>query len=282
MKRSIMAVAVLLLGGFTVESSWAQQPTPEPTKPAPAVAPTTVDPKPNATEKKHSTPQEILAACAKKYAALRTYQDTGNVKSEIMQKGQPKTQMDLPFSTAFERDGRFLWEFRGTKTPKGEPNQCVVWSKDQQLFQTRWTSTGKESQQGSIDSAMAGPAGVSCGSAVAVIALLRSDMQIAYRTTDIAVATEKGTEKIDGKTCTIIDGWYRTSAGNYDVVIWLDEDLLIRKIIQQIVIDPAKLNGAPATANNQPYLSRNTFTITPVADGKIDDKAFEPPAAAAK
>ncbi len=120
--------------------------------------------------------------------------------------------------------------------------------------------------------AMAGPTGISGGSATVVVPLLRPDIQIAFRTTDLTGPIDKGTEKIDGVECTKIQG---KGFGDSDVTLWLDGDLGIRKVYTVQVIDPAKI---PQAGKGEKFTVRTTITLTPVFNEKIDDAAFAAPA----
>jgi len=216
------------------------------------------------------TPAARLKDARARYAAAKTYRDTGMVETRILADGQ-KVVDRKPFSTVFERDGRFLWEFRSSPMPGGKPTmKYVVWSSDQMTFRSWWDLSRKETAFASFDFAMAGPTGVSGGSATAIIPLLRK----AGFGASMAVVdpSEVGVETIDGVECTIITG-KRAFAG--DVKLWLDGDGAIRKIVHVQEIDPAKLPQPKGAPKVEKVMSETTITITPVFDQPIDTKDFE-------
>jgi hypothetical protein len=215
--------------------------------------------------------KEHLDACANRYKTARTYRDEGKVDS-VIDTGVQRISDSKPFSTAFERDGRFRWQFEHSAMPGRKPDQkYVVWSDDQKSFRSRWTLTAAADSFDSMDKAMAGPTGVSGGSATAVIPLLRADMKLAFRTTDLHDPAVVGAEKIDDVECTMIRG--TQPAMDEVVVLWLDPNHAIRKIKSNMEVDPAKIPGG-GTASK--FKVEAVITIKPTFDEKIDDKYFEP------
>jgi hypothetical protein len=215
------------------------------------------------------TAQQHLDACRKRYETAKTYRDEGTVES-VINTGAQKLTESKPFATAFERAGRFHWQFEHSAMPGHKPDQkFIVWSDDQKSFKTSWTLTGKNETFPSIDRAMAGPSGVSGGSATAVIPLLRPDMKVA-RDTALHAPEIAGTEKIDGVDCTMIRG--KQTALDAMIVLWLDPTHAIRKIKTNLDVDPAKIPGGGGSSK---FSSETVITIRPVFDEKIEDKYFE-------
>ncbi len=68
--------------------------------------------------------QEILDRMAKVYANCKSYRDSGVVKTLFLQDNGKRT-VEKPFTTAFERSGRFRFEYRqGLSTT----NRYIIWS----------------------------------------------------------------------------------------------------------------------------------------------------------
>jgi hypothetical protein len=244
----------------------------QPERTEPPASPTGEQPKPKEAGPK--TVEQKLDACKKLYASARTYRDEGEVKSDI-NAGGTQISDTKPFATAFERDGRFRWQFTHSRVPGSKPTEkFVVWSMDQKSFQSSWTLQKGAQTYDSLDMAMAGPTGVSGGSATAVIPLLRQDMRWGIRTTDLTEPVEKGKEQVDGVECTRIEG---KQFGGAAVTLWLDPSFAIRKIYTVQEIDPSKMPNAPGGPKMDKFTTKTTITFKPILNEKIDDKLFEPP-----
>jgi hypothetical protein len=224
------------------------------------------------SEAEPNSVQQKVDACKNLYASARTYRDEGEVKSDA--------HAGEPFATAFERDGRFRWQFThslGCGSKRTE--NVVVWSADQKSFQTFWTlqKGAKTYDSDSLKSAIAGPTGISYGSVRAVIPLLRQDVRWGILTTDLTELIERGNEQVDGVECTKIEGKQHSGAA---VTLWLDPTFAIRKIYTAQEIDPSKLPNPPG-GHTMPKMDKFTTTTTitfkPVLNEKIDDKFVEPP-----
>jgi hypothetical protein len=65
------------------------------------------------------------------------------------------------------------------------------------------------------------------------------------------------------------------------VTLWIDRDGLIRKIIKETVIDPAKLPAEAGVPRTPKFTTTTTIVIKPwMNEPKLDDAAFTPTAAA--
>lgn len=277
------AIHVAIATGATmvVAATTAAAPQPESTQtqPAsplaksPAAPPTTPDNAPAAAPAaaKLSAP-ELLDAVREKYAAAKSYADTGVVKTVL--KASTTVNERRPFTTAFERGGRYRWEFRGSAVPGGTPTQrYVVWSRDQKVFESWWDLTKEHDLHETFDAAMAGPTGVSGGSANAIIPILRDKEQPWVLL--VAMPEDRGNETIAKADCRKIGG--ATDFGDR-VTMWIDGDLAIRKIFVVREVDPGKMkdsNGQPRAGEK--FIAETTIELTPEFDQVIDDKKFEPP-----
>lgn len=263
--RQIVQATLLALGlGM---AAWAQD-KPAATKradaPQPASKPTT----------QPADAESMLRLTEKRYSEAKTYRDEGVVRIKMIQKSTT-IEDERPFSTVFERDGRFRWEFRSSAIPGGKPTmQYVVWSRDQKTFDSWWDVTRKQEQQNSIDTALAAPTGVSGGSATAIIPMLRK-MQWGTKYSNLKNPTVKGTEKVQGVDCTIIQG---QDFSGEPVRLWLDSSFAVRQIFESREIDPAKLSkdeGKPTNIRQEKFISETTITIKPTFDEPIADKEFD-------
>jgi hypothetical protein len=268
----IVPATFLALALVLGQAAWAQE------QPA-ATQPDYTRPSTSPPASRPAEAEAMLRLIEKRYRAAKTYRDEGVVRIKMIQKGAT-IEDERPFSTAFERNGRFRWEFRASAIPGGRPKlQYVVWSRDQKTFDSWWDVTRKHQQHNSLDMAMAGPTGVSGGSATAIIPML-CKMQWGLRCTNVVNPTVQGPEKIQGVDCTIIEG--QDSAGG-QVRLWLDSSSAVYQVFTSREVDPAKLpkrDGQPENIPQEKFVVETTITIKPTFDAKIADEEFDfkPPA----
>lgn len=226
---------------------------------------------------KQMSAEERLAASAQLYKNVKTYRDEGILMQELNLQGR-KLVSEKPFKTAFERGGRFRWQFRHSSVPGAKPDQLfVIWSADGKSFDSKWTVTKKQQTGQSLDMPLASAAGISSGAATAIIPLLdvsSGKSALVILSTDLVKPEDKGQEDIDKVACTKIAG--EAKAGGAKVVLWIDDTGLIRKMTNEMTVDPAKL---PAGANPIPktpaFTSFTTIMIKPIINEvKIDDANF--------
>jgi hypothetical protein len=229
------------------------------------------EPAPAAQPAAKLTAAELIEKVKAKYSGAKTYRDEGVLTATYQT--APRHTETKPFSTAFERNGGFLWEFRAAATPGAKPtSKYVVWSKNQKQFASWWTVKGKQDSFTTFDMAMAGPTGISGGSATAVVPLLRG-----IRVTDFGSLRSpelKGQEKIDGINCQILTGKSGFSDG--EETYWIDADSAIRKIRRVETIDPTKAPGPDGKPGVGAKFTVDTvITFQPEFDVKMEPKAFE-------
>lgn len=215
------------------------------------------------------SPEDVLRAVRAKYLAAKTYRDEGIVKIDF--KTKTPHFSDRPFSMAFERGGRFLWTFHEAGPPGRPPQRrYVVWSNDQVAFKSRWDIDRELREHDSFDHAMAGPTGVSGGSANAVIPLLRGAGMPPYWPEKPVHA---GTEQVDGVECQVLKG---ESTHGAKVSMWIDGEFAIRKVFEIQEIDPADLPPPPEGPNlKDKFIVETTIEMRPVFDQPIADEAFK-------
>ena len=223
------------------------------------------------------TAQDRLAASTSLYKSVTTYRDDGLLTQEMNVQGQ-QIKSEKPFNTAFERGGRFRWQFRHSASPGAKPNQLfAIWSADGKSFESIWTLNGKHQTGQKLDMPLASATGISSGATTAIIPLLHIDKNgptLGIMTTDLLKPEDAGQEEVDKVKCWKISG--RAKVGDTKVTLWIDGQGLIRKIYNETVVDPAKL---PATAIAIPktpaFTSYTTMIFKPVInESKIDDSKF--------
>jgi hypothetical protein len=205
-------------------------------------------------------PESMLRLTEKRYSSARTYRDQGVVRINF-----GTFEDERPFSTVFERDGRFHWEFRSNARLGRRPTyQYVVWSRDQRTFDSWWDLTGEHRQQNSMGDALAGPTGVSGGSATAVMPLL-CNMNWGIKVTRLRNPTVKGAEKIEGVVCTIVEG----QESLRKVRLWLDSSFAVRQISKSSEI------AHDSDPTGEKFVAETTITISPTFDATIGDEEFD-------
>lgn len=216
-------------------------------------------------------PADLLKKCEAKYAAASTYSDTGQL-TEVLAMPTGPVSSSKPFATAFERNGRFLWYFRHSAAPGNKPDQIyTVSSADQKSFDSAWTLTKDANQHATIYEAMAGPTGISSGSAMTIVPLLRPDMNWGMRLTDADGAVVEGEEAVDGQPCTKISSGDKAAISGR-VTLWIDPEFAIRRVRIARVIDPASVGG-----KGPKFEVITTMAIKPQFDDDIPDEAFAVP-----
>ena len=101
------------------------------------------------------TAQDRLAASTSLYKSLTTYRDDGLLTEEMNVQGQ-QIKSEKPFNTAFERGGRFRWQFRHSTSPGAKPNQLfAIWSADGNSFESIWTLNGQHQKGQKLDMPLA-------------------------------------------------------------------------------------------------------------------------------
>jgi hypothetical protein len=265
-----IAQAILVALGLGMAACSQEKPavTEPPHAPQPASMPTTqpVD------------AESMLRRTEQRYREARTYRDEGAVRIKSIYEDRT-TEDEKPFRTVFERDGRFRWEFRSSGVPGGTPTmQYVVWSRDQKTCDVWWDLFGVPKRQIFFEMAVGSAVGVSSGAATAVIPLLHK-MQWGAKYTNLRNPTVKGTEKIQGVDCTIIEGGQEFTCE--PVRLWLDSFFAIRQVFQSHEFGPSKISGLcgfagePAEIKVEKFVSETTITIKPTFDETIADEEFD-------
>ncbi len=173
---------------------------------------------------------EVLDRMAKTYANCKSYRDSGVVKSVLILPVIGKQITEKPFTTAFVRPDRFRFEFKAMEFG-GE--RYIVWQGGNDV-KTWWDVKPGVEKVESLGLALAGPTGVSGGSAHTIPALLLPREVGGRRLTDITKPKRLADAKIDNVDCFVLDGQF----GDRPMTLWIDKrTFLVRQIAEQDRLD---------------------------------------------
>jgi outer membrane lipoprotein-sorting protein len=176
---------------------------------------------------------DLLIRSRAKYAALKSYADTGTVITEYNPGAGATLTERHKFTTYFRAPKQFSFEFKAESTER-----LAIWI-DGAEVQSWWSATGVHDTypQGQGASGFAMATLPTKGSVVQIASLLFPGLQSA--TTDLTEARLIGSESIGGKTCHKIAGIVALAYSNGVVTstrpttVWIDaESLLLRKIVE--------------------------------------------------
>lgn len=210
---------------------------------------------------KPMTADDILRATADTYAHARSYTDHGQQTTTFH--GKPSFVATKTFQTAFERDGRFRFEYR----EEGDPARAfVVWS-DGSHAQISWYVKPGILDAKNLSFALAAATGVSGGTAHNIPALLMPAVG-GRLVTSIDHPVREADETIDGQPCFRISG----SAHQASFTLWIDvRSHMVRQIRERSQI-PGKQGPIDVDA---------ITTYKPSPDTAVDPLQVQPPSPAA-
>jgi outer membrane lipoprotein-sorting protein len=173
--------------------------------------------------------EEILNKMVSAYAECKSYKDEGEVTIVFLGKDQTFTD-HRPFTTSFVRPKLFRFEFKIRSGPGFGPWQrYVVWA-DGKKIRSWWTVTPQVKEFESIERALAGPTGVSGGSAATIPAVLIPGMKWGGGLKRLRDARLLGEEKVDDADCYKIEATPLGERGSRKT-LWIDKQtFLVRKI----------------------------------------------------
>jgi outer membrane lipoprotein-sorting protein len=213
------------------------------------------------------TAKQILERMAKTYAELKSYRDSGLVKTVFIWTGGKRT-VEKPFTTAFVRPDHFRFEFKGRtgvnqecfeyeeKEGDNQEYRYIVWRKGKEV-QTWWDVTPGIEKPESLSSGLARATGVSSSSAHTVPALLLPD-EVGRLFKHMTEAKRIEDAKLGNVECFRIEGKY---AGR-PRTLWVDKKaFLVRRIDAQYKYDNCRVE--------------QTTTYDPVIDKEITEKLLE-------
>lgn len=174
---------------------------------------------------------EVLGRMAKTYVDCKSYRDSGVVKSVLIIPVIGIQTTEKPFATAFVRPDRFRFEFKAMGSGGG--SRFIVWQ-DGNDVKTWWDLKPGVVKVESLGLALAGPTGVSGGSAHTIPALLLPREVGGRRLTDITEPKRVDDAKIDNADCFVVDGQF----GDRPMTLWIDKrTFLVRQIAEQDRLD---------------------------------------------
>lgn len=170
---------------------------------------------------------EVLDRMAKTYGNCKTYRDSGVVKSVLTFSVLGKQITEKPFTTAFVRPDRFRFEFKAMES--GVERRYLVWQGGNDV-KTWWDVKPGVEKVESLGLALAGPTGVSGGSAHTIPALLLPREVAGRRLTDLTEPKRLADAKIDDVDCFVLDGQF----GDRPMTLWIDKQtFLVRRIAER-------------------------------------------------
>ena len=212
---------------------------------------------------------DVLAQSRAKYAALKSYADTGTITTEATLPGNSDKDVEHHTFTTFYRAPRqFFFEFK-KDTDVGD-ERFVIWA-DTAEFNTWWSSTQVHETypQGHGAEAFALAAFPTKNSSMQLSPMIFAQAGLHGPIVDLKVLQADQIEQVNGHRCHKLVGEVGLAYGTGTVtdvrptIIWLDADsLLVRKVLE----DTPK--GAGGT-------DRVTTTFEPQANPQIDDSHFK-------
>ncbi len=184
-----------------------------------------------------ATASDILARMALAYSECQSYRDRGEVHS-VLDSGASKTETKQRFSTTFIRPDRFKYEFRVKPWYGGGEQLYVVWGNGQG-FKSWWTVRPQVEQFSTISEAIAGPTGISQGSAYTVPTLL-----LGTRRTHEPLLGEGRPERLDDEIINGVDCYVLRGTGEWEdeTTVWIDKGSLgLRKIYESKTFSKERL-----------------------------------------
>ncbi len=200
------------------------------------------------------TGPQILAQVKTNYAQCQSYMDAGSVETVFITERGRRTVLK-PFTTAFVRPEAFRFEFQARRG-EAEWNRYIVWQQGAAI-KSLWTLNLQEREFTDLGQALAGPTGVSGGSAVLVPGLLLPNAVRGGLLKALTNVTLAGEETVDARAA------YKLEAQDIRgqaLTLWIDKThLVILKLYQKQKIDPAKLPGGKGA----PFETETTTTFSP-------------------
>ena len=169
------------------------------------------------------TADEIIQKMFEKYAACKSYQDTGQVTTEFFTENGNYTQAK-PFKTWFARPDLFRFEWKARHSERSPYKTYMIWHDGERAY-SYW-EPDRYQPCDSLANAVAGATGVSSVSAFTIVNMLIDDVK-GHRIGEHESLSVVGDEIIEGTMCWILGG--KSTRGNL-VKYWIEkEDHLLRK-----------------------------------------------------
>lgn len=213
---------------------------------------------------------DVLEQSRAKYAALKTYADTGTVTTEEVLPGnsdQPAVEKHT-FTTFYRGPRQYFFEFK--KDPSVGDERFVIWA-DSADFNTWWSATKVHDTypKGEGAEAFALSSFPTKNAAMQLAPLLFPQAGLHGPIVDIKVSSSDQTEQINGHRCYKLVGEVGLAYGTGTVTnvrpttIWIDADtMLVRKVFED-------------TPKGESGIDHITTTFDPKADAQIDEAHFK-------
>jgi hypothetical protein len=221
------------------------------------------------------SPVQVLLTMKRTYSGCRSYRDTGKVKTRSVMEDSTFGN-DVPFTTAFVRDGAFRFQF--TDTGLGDrASLCILWW-DGAEVQSWWDAKPGVRRSDSLQQSLDAATGISGGASVRVPGMLLP--AVVGAGAPLVDPERAADDVVGGASCYRLKGRsratpYTESSGSITVTVkdevvtlWIDRaSFLLRKVEEARTLDS--------------YRSTRTTTYTPEVnvDVPAEQLAFSPPAA---
>jgi outer membrane lipoprotein-sorting protein len=214
--------------------------------------------------------KDLLEQSRAKYAALKTYSDTGTVRTELVLPGNtdPATVETHTFTTFYRAPRQYFFEFK--KDPNVGDERFVIWA-DNADFNSWWSATKVHDTypKGHGDEAFALGAFPTKNAVMQLAPMLFAQAELHGPVVDLKVLSSEQIEQVNGHRCHKLVGEVGLAYGTGTVTnvrpttIWIDaESMLLRKVLEDT---PKGTSG----------IDRVTTTFDPQADVQIDDAHFK-------
>lgn len=218
-------------------------------------------------EQQGPPPQGPMAAVAERYAALKSYSDTGTVTTDYQWPDTPLTTEHHRFETAFRAPRNFFFRFDQDEAAGGDI--YVIWC-DGGPFQSWWKATG-------VHDVWDGGRGVTAfitgdsstkGAANLIPPYFFQQALLYGPTLRLLNVAEAGDDTVAGHACRKITATGRETGvqttETRPIAIWIDsESGLVRKAVL------AEADGSPTG-----LIDKTTYTVDPAADPELTDDRF--------
>ena len=212
------------------------------------------------------TAQQVLERMISAYAACKTYQDTGEVRTVFSDEKGKRTAL-LPFSTAFVRPAAFRFEFRSRRGEE-EWDQYIIWRQNDEV-KSWWSIRPGVITDRSFSMSVSGATGVSSKASLTVPSML---MPEELRANPIKALTELkllGEEKIGEQNAYKLEGL--DFRGN-PVTFWVEaQRLVLLRIFEKRKVTKPDGKGEFETETTTTYNPRLN------EDVPASKLAFDPP-----
>jgi outer membrane lipoprotein-sorting protein len=212
---------------------------------------------------------DVLEQSRAKYAALKSYADTGTITTELTLPGNSDAAVERHSFTTFYRAPRqYFFEFK--KDPNVGDERFVIWANTAE-FNTWWSSTQVHDTypQGQGAQAFALAAFPTKNSSMQLSPMLFAQAGLHGPIVDLKVLQADQVEQVSGHRCHKLVGEVGLAYGTGTVTnvrpttIWIDVDsLLVRKVLED-------------TPRGEGGTDRVTTTFDPQANPQIDDSHFK-------